>query len=236
MRLVPKAKADKIQFFQSRLPKWIENAEALGIDPAVLEELQAVTDAARAAYVESRQAKQRAQSATTRMDQLLEQMGRLGAGVVQGVRVNARRTGGGGGGGGVYPLASIPAPRKRSRLAPPGMPHRFAQALGNDGAVTLTWQCEQPRGAVGTMYSIERRDGVNGPFRFLAAVGERKFRDATIPPGTPAVVYRVQAARGKSKGPVALHTVSFGGGIPDRFATRTKKVCAVAPPGARNAA
>jgi hypothetical protein len=229
MRLVPKAKVEKIQFFQTHLPRWIENAEALGIDPAVLDELQTLADETRAAYGEQQRAKQRARSATNRLDELVKRLGTLGASVVHGVRANAMQRGN----RGAYALASIPAPRKRSRLAPPGAPYGFRQSLGQDGAVTLTWQCKHPRGAVGTTYQVERRDGASalGPYRFLAAVGDRAFRDATIPPGTPAVVYRVQASRGRSKGPVALHTVYFGGGMPDMFVMPTKKLRAVAPPG-----
>jgi hypothetical protein len=33
MRTVPRNQSPKIQFFQSRLPKWAENADQIGLNP-----------------------------------------------------------------------------------------------------------------------------------------------------------------------------------------------------------
>jgi hypothetical protein len=227
MRLVPKPKAKKILFFKVRLAKWVENAESLGVDPATLAELQGLVEAARVAHVEQRRAKQTAEAATATLNNAIARMERLGAGVVKCVRGTAGMAGN----AGVLVLASIPPKAKKSRIGPPGEPYGFKQSLGQDGAVTLTWRCKQPRGAQCTAYIVERCNSgsTRGPFRLVAHVGERTIRDATIPPGTPAVVYRIQAMRSTGRGPVAMHTVHLGGGMPDRFSMPTKKLRTTGP-------
>ena len=104
-------------------------------------------------------------------------------------------------------LAVRPTPAPRPA---PGTPNRFTVALAADGALTLRWKCNNPRGCSGTIYQVWRRIGSVGAFEYLGGAGTRAFVDATIPAGTPQVTYRIQAARSTAVGAWAQYTVSFG--------------------------
>lgn len=68
---------------------------------------------------------------------------------------------------------------------------------------------DNPSGASGTVYEVQRRIG-SGAFSFLELAGERAFEDATIPAGSSSIVYQVTAVRGKTRGQAALFLVNFG--------------------------
>jgi hypothetical protein len=104
-------------------------------------------------------------------------------------------------------LATRPTPAPRPA---PGTPNRFAVALAGDGALTLKWKCNNPRGTGGTMYQVWRRVGGTAPFEYLGGSGTKAFVDATIPAGTPQVTYQIQAVRSTAVGAWAQYTVSFG--------------------------
>jgi hypothetical protein len=205
MRLVPESNFERIQFFLTHLPGWVERAEEIGTTPEAVAELQAATEEARDALKAQQQAQMVAQSATLRMNSAIERMSRSGAAIVHQIRARAMQAG-----EGIYPLASIPAPKQASPIAPPGKPERIKASLSQDGTLTLTWRCKNPRGAVGTMYQVSRQTGVDGPFVYLATVGEKRFVDMTIPPGTTRVMYKLQAVRTTSAGAVSGHIVNFG--------------------------
>ena len=92
----------------------------------------------------------------------------------------------------------------------PGTPYRFASTVDAIGQLTLTWDCEQPRGSTGVMYVIHRRLGAAGEFAYLGHTGERRFVDAKLPVGAANVTYQVQAVRSTATGEMAEHSVNFG--------------------------
>lgn len=204
MRLVPESNVGKIQFYSSRFGPWAERAAEIGADPALVATLAGQTEAARAAYKAQRAAQQAAQAATITMNLAIEEMARTGASIVQQIRAKASTSG-----DGVYSLASISPPQNGSPIAPPGKPTQFSCALTVIGTLVLKWKCRNPRGAVGTMYHVNRRIG-DGPFQYVGCTGERKFVDATVPAGASALIYQVQGMRSTAVGPIGSHIVNFG--------------------------
>lgn len=92
----------------------------------------------------------------------------------------------------------------------PGTPYKFTATLGADGALTLDWKCNNPRGSGGTIYQVWRRLGATGEFQYLSGSGTKKFVDGTIPAGTAQVTYRIQAVRSTAVGAWAEYAVNFG--------------------------
>ena len=201
MRVVQRSYTRQVDFFHFRLARWAENAEALGILPGQLEALEVEVAEARAALNAQSQAMAAARGATARFETARKKMLRTGAAVIKRVRSSA-----GGDGKSTYPLSLIPRPEKPSKIGPPGTPCDFEHMTRQDGSIRLKWKCKQPRkGLQGTVYEVFRQTDGQGPFRFLATVGERAFVDTLVPPRVAEITYRVQAIRGKTKGPLAFY-------------------------------
>jgi hypothetical protein len=80
-------------------------------------------------------------------------------------------------------LATRPTPAPRPA---PGTPNRFAVALAGDGALTLKWKCNNPRGASGTMYQVWRRLGGAGRRGNSSTSAGRARRTSSTPRSPPA--------------------------------------------------
>ena len=104
-------------------------------------------------------------------------------------------------------VRKTPAPKGN-----PGTASNFKVALNGDGSIDLTFKVNNPAGTHGTMYQIFRRIGGEGEFEYLGGVGAKKFHDATIPAGTAAVTYKIQAVRSTAVGDWAEFNVNFGTG------------------------
>lgn len=100
-------------------------------------------------------------------------------------------------------VRKVPAPRPA-----PGQPGNFGVRLAGDGSLEVTWKCKSHGG--GTMYQCFRRDTPDGDFVFVAATGQKRLIDATIPTGTTSVTYQIQAVRSTAGGPWAQFNVTFG--------------------------
>lgn len=99
-----------------------------------------------------------------------------------------------------------------SPLPAPGSPYKFAATLAGGGAVAISWKCDNPKNASGTMYQVWRRVGAVGEFQYVGSAGKKAFVDAAIPAGTSQVTYRVQAVRSTRAGEPAEYEVAFGVG------------------------
>jgi len=205
MRLVPESNEGKIQFYQCRLAPWAEHAAELGTSDAEIAALAAKTEGAKQAVRAALAARNAARGATLRANQLIKEMETAGANVVKQIRAKAATAD-----RGVYSLALIPAPEKPSPLGALGKPKDFTVELDAMGWLTLRWKCKNPRAAVGTVYQVSRRIGTGGKFQVIGTVGERKFIDTTVPPGSGEVEYQVQAVRSTSVGPRARYQVPLG--------------------------
>jgi hypothetical protein len=206
MPVVPSKYVEKIQFFESRMAHWAEDAAEIGTTPEAVAQLDTLTGAGRAAYDAQLQAMAAAKAATATFLRTVDEMAKAGANIISQIRVKASTDG-----DDVYPKAYIPAPAKPSPIAAPGMPDQFSFELSQVGPLTLKWKCKNPKGSVGTMYQVWRRIGT-GELTYLGGVGVKKFVDDTLPAAVSDVMYQVQAVRSTKAGPMGQFNVHFGTG------------------------
>lgn len=211
MSLVPDDKRGKIQFFQTKLPRWAENAEQIGLSSEQVAEMNALTADALEAWRAQRLAQNAARVATSRLHLALDKMMNTGAAMIGLVRAKAKTSG-----EQVYVLSAIPAPSRPSPIGEPGQPEGFAAKLLQVGWIELRWKCKHPKGAVGTMYKVERAvqlagETTWGEFVYLGDSGKKKFLDTTVPAGTQSIIYRVRARRSTKTEPEATHFMRLGG-------------------------
>lgn len=96
-----------------------------------------------------------------------------------------------------------------SPLPPPGKPDKIQASVSGIGEVILTWICDNPPGARGTLFRIWRSiDG--GNLEPLGIVGKKRFVDDSLTIGFTSVEYRIQAVRSTAKGDVARFTFVVG--------------------------
>lgn len=213
MPTVPETNAARLTFYATHVPVWTANAAALGLDPAQVAALSALVGAARQATADAMAARNAARAATAAMNEAMRAMHAdpgAGADIISAIRTHAQATGD----EGVYTLAQIPAPAEPSPIGPPGRPTDFdVELVPANGALILKWKCPNPRGAEGTMYTVERQIG-NGQVVRLDTVGTKSFTDAALPAGavgTPGgVTYRVTAVRSTKRGEPGGITVNVG--------------------------
>jgi hypothetical protein len=214
MTIVPETREGKVTFYEAHLSPWAEDPASIGTTSEAVATLADLVAEARAALEDHRQAQMAARSATLRYHQAVARM-HAGTGggqwILQNIKAFAQATAD----TGVYARAQIPVPAKPGRpgsLPAPGKPYAFDAALGQIGDLTLTWKCDNPSGTVGTIYQVRRQIGMDGPFEMVGTVGDKRFLDHTIPPGTVNCMYEVTAMRSTTKGEPALHTMRFAGG------------------------
>ena len=216
MRTVPKSRAGILSYYQVHADLWVQRAAELQINPQLAAEVQALTLEARQAVLQQQQARDAARSATQRYNRIIRQLSRKGGALLSRIQVRAVSN------DSVYELAMIPRRRSKSPIPPPGQPYDHTAELCKTGALILTWKCPNDSRAEGTLYNIHRQLGDDGPMSHLACVGQKKFIDDTIPPGTPIVYYQITPRRSTGVGECATFEVKFGGGMPKegRFTPR----------------
>jgi hypothetical protein len=224
MRVVPRKKSAQIMFYMTRLAKWAQEAQALGLDPEQVASLQAKVEAARLAFNAQREAINAAQSRTLVLHNALDAMNAEGAIIIRQIRATAGSLG-----NMAYSLSQIPVPDKPSPIAPPGKPERISAELTQVGSIILRWSCKNPRGSRGTVYHVSRCIGsASGPWDFLGIAGRKKYEDATLPPGVAMASYKIQSFRSTALGAHTLHSVNLGGvgrglPVPENMQLATKK-------------
>lgn len=206
MRIVPKTLTEKVQFYQDHLSCFTDNASAIGLNGDEVATLASKTQAAREALRAQAAAQNAARAATLAANLAVEELGSLGASMILKIRATAEATNN----PGVYSLAEIPPTASGSPIAAPGTPSRHTITLAGNGSLLLKWKCANPRGSVGTMYLISRRIGGEAEFVPIAVVGQKQFRDETIPAGATAITYQVRAIRSTKQGAAAEFNVNFG--------------------------
>ena len=205
MRLMPEISSGKVEFCVTHLPPWAENAVAIGSSEEAIDDLQAKTDAAKAAILAQNQARDAARSATLAARMAVDAMAAASAAIILQVRSKAETAG-----VEVYVLASLPPPADPSPIAAPGKPDDFGVALQQNGTLMLRWKCRNPRGSAGTLYQVYRRLSAEGKFEYLGSTGKKKYLDASIPEGTSNVTYQIQAVRSTAVGVFGEFNVNFG--------------------------
>lgn len=203
MPLLPFQYAARISFFQSRLALWTAEATGIGTTSAAVTALSAAVADATTALSDQETKQNAAKGATLALKDALEAMDNLGMIIVEQVRTKARTT------PGVYALSNIPEPATPSPRPAPGTPYEPKLILEQDGALTITFKCNNG-GNSGTMYQVYRRNGPTEPYAIIGGTGKREFTDETIPAGATQLTYKIQAVRSTRKGAWAEFNVNFG--------------------------
>jgi hypothetical protein len=219
MTIVPETRIGKITFYQVHLPVWAQDPASIGLTPEAVADVQQLTDEAREAYRAHYAAQMQARTATAKFHQAVRRMHaggdgvvRSGAALLQTIKTYAQNTGD----PGVYQRAQIAAPSKPGRpgsAAAPGTPYGFRTNLWQTGELELTWKCKNPDGAAGIVYQVKRKLD-DGPLTIVGTVGDKKFLDELLPPGTKQCTYQVTAMRSTGKGASASHIIWLGNAYP----------------------
>lgn len=206
MGVVPADRMEKIAYFRAHILPWSSNAVAIGLTSAMVTTLDSQVKSAEDLLIAANTAREASKAATKAWYSAVSLMGTTGSSYMTAIRAKAETTNN----PNVYTLAQIPPPSAGSPVGPPGMPFMFRVGLAANGAVTLTWKCNNPANASGTVYEVRRRNvGSTGAFTFIGAVGSRTFTDDTVPSG-PGVTYQVTGVRSTSRGEPAQVNVNFG--------------------------
>ncbi len=213
MGVIPNTRIGKIEFYEAHLAAWATNAADIGLDPAAVLAFQTLVSNARTGYLDAEMAREASKAATQNFYIETDAMAAVGSSLIRAIRNYAESNDD----PSVYTLAQIPAPAEPGPVGPPGQPYEFIVGLAATGALGLKWKCDNPAGASGTVYEIQRRLGT-GPFEFVGVPGERTFEDSTIPAGSSSIVYQITAVRSKTRGQPAQFLVNFGTGGATAFA------------------
>ena len=105
----------------------------------------------------------------------------------------------------VYSAASTPGPTPA-----PGRPSNFRTELLEDGALRISFDCDNPSRVQGVTYKVERQDEPQGPLAFVTNAKGREFTDAGIPAGSAVIYYRVTAQTSTRDGDAGGVTIRYG--------------------------
>ncbi len=210
MSTIPQSYPAAIDWTIDHLANWPNDPTEIGLDAARVLELTQLKDVAAAALANARQLDDDKKAAFEAYNNAAKAMRDYASQSVGIIRSFAKASDDP---SAVYSLAQIPAPAEPSPAPAPGVPFGFNVNLLQDGAIELSFECDNG-GEGGVSYEVRRRDGTGqtAPFNFVLNATERRFVDDTIPPGTPTVTYRIVAFRTTGRGNPAVFLVSFGAG------------------------
>lgn len=206
---IPETKSGQLDFFETRITPWTENAARIGLVAGQTTELSSRIDAARAAYDAAQAAKLTLAALIETQDAALGAMTEYGSQLVQTIRAYAKQTGS----AAVYATALINPPKDPTPI-PPFPASNLTYELTTSGALTLSWD---GRLSTGTSYILERaffgQQGQPLPFEAIAFVDGLSYTDNSIPNGTGNILYQVKALKGEvTTQPTAPIFVRFGTG------------------------
>ncbi len=196
-------------FYKTHLEKWQENAAEIGISEEDVAAMADLVEQARAAYNEQKQKQNAARSATIKLQGAQKKMNNFGRNLILRMRATAQIEG-----DPVYAKASLPLPKKASPVGEPGEPKNFKMKMDPAiGTLALSWKCENPVNASGTIYIVSRSVN-NGALEQLGMTGKKKFVDTSLPKGSTYITYQVRAMRGGTVGPIGTYVVNFSFSAP----------------------
>lgn len=208
MAIVPPSNIGKVEFYETHLTPWTNNAAAIGLSLPEIAALSLATTGARTAYNTMIAARAAAKAATqsfyTKVSDMHSAPGK-GSDMIDTIKNFAQTNDD----PNVYTLAQIPPPASGGVVPPPGTPFDFRVGLRQDGSLELKWKCNNPTGASGTVYEIMRSIS-GGAMAFVDNAGEKLFVDATVPPNAGPVTYQITGVRTTVRGSPAQFTVQFG--------------------------
>ncbi|MEQ9096821.1 MAG: hypothetical protein RIE32_11220 [Phycisphaerales bacterium] len=212
---IPEQAGKAIAWCQAMATRWSEHKAILRLTDEEVQELAALAETAAQARRELQQARNQYRAAAGMSRVATAAMRAHAGGLLARIRAVARtsaspQT--------IYSAARVPAPDTRSPLPAPGRAERFdVQLVGPTGTLKIDFACKHPRGVRGVTYRVDRSlwsgqsSGRGTPFEFFTTARKRSFTDASIPPGTVVVIYKVTAQTSTKDGPVAIHMVRLAG-------------------------
>lgn len=208
-RTIPDTKPGQLDFFETRINAWVDNAAAIGLTLTQTSDLAGLLSTSRASYDSAQSAKQALKGLIEVQDQDLAALVAYGSQLVQTIRAYAQLTGD----AQVYATAQID-PRKAPEAIPPFPASNLTYALKTSGALELSWD---GRLSTGTSYILERSifsaEGQPSAFEPIAYVGALSYVDTGVPAGTAQALYQVKALKGsETTDPSAPILVRFAPG------------------------
>jgi hypothetical protein len=191
MSVTPNQLLQRLEFYEQRVPVWVENAATIGLSIEQSGQAESLVQACRSAYDNALAKRIQAKAATVLQDEAFEAMDTFGAQMIKIIRAFGIATDD----PAVFATALIPEPKKPSPIAPVN-PSNVTFNLDTNGELEVRWD---GRTFAGTSYLVDRStwDGAGQPTGFarIATVSERRFVDKTVPLGTVTATYRVSALK-----------------------------------------
>lgn len=209
---IPEQAGRAIRWCQAMATRWSEHKAILRLTDEEVQELAALAEAAAQARRELHQARNQYRAAAGMSRVATAAMRAHAGGLLARIRAVARTSQNP---RAVYSAAHVLEPDKRSPTPAPGRATRFdVRLVGQSGTLRIDFECPHPRGVRGVTYRVDRllwSQGASTDFEFLTTARKRSFTDASVPPGTVVVIYKVTAQTSTKDGPVAIHMVRLAG-------------------------
>lgn len=206
MPVIPATRLEQLEFSEAHLPIFGTTPTAIGLTAAQVSTLSALTDTARKDYDAALSARQASKAATEAMYASVGNMRTQLADMVRSIKTFAEASANP---ASVYSMAQIPAPQSPSEVPPPGTPFDFRVEILQNGALRITWKCDNPEGTSGTIYEVFR-GAVGSTLSYVGSSGIKEFVDDTLPRSAVPISYQFTAVRSTRRGDPAVLTVSFG--------------------------
>jgi hypothetical protein len=204
-QIVPTSRLGKLSFYEAHLSPWAVNAAALNFSVDQINDITALTDAARAAYTAKEAAADAAKAATEAFYESVANMHNLGSGLISSVKTKAKLDDN----PGLYQLAQIPSPADPVPAGDPVAPTALSATLEPGGAIGLSWE-----GSVAQrqFFSVWRSVGQSQQQAVqIGSVAAKSFIDNGVQRGTEQAIYYVRAQRdNRISQPSQLLVVYFG--------------------------
>lgn len=207
-KVLPNGYAAQLQWFATRLPKWLSDPAAIGLSPSQVAGLAALLDEAQDHQRQARALRIAAKSATARANTSASTVRERGGVLIKTIKAFAESTQD----PEVWARAQIPPPLPRSTSPAPDMPSHVSLQLQTAGAVQVRWKARRAAPHTGVSFVVYRRLDTESSYSLCGISGVREFIDDSIPPGTVCATYMVQAVRSNLKSPLSEPTgINFAG-------------------------
>ena len=186
--MIPNTILARLQWWEARAPLWKADPEVLGLTDEMASQIDAAVTAARTAYEAAQAARNTAKAKTLTQKSKFNILDDSGADGIRYIRAFAASRATQTERDAVFAAALIDPPAPPTPAGPPVPPEDVVGDPNADGTVTLKWKGST---ANQTFFTVWRRTGNNTTWQQVGSVASKKFIDATVPRGTPSVVYTI---------------------------------------------
>jgi hypothetical protein len=203
---IPDPRQAQIVWFETHLPRWIDDPEKFGLDAQQVGELKDIVHQTRTAWDTARAARQAAKDATVNQQQMLKLLGQRGREAVNVIKATIELRGD----ASLWGHAGLQPPDPRGTSGTPNAPFELAAHIDSIGNITLTWKARHPKGVASCVYLVYRSIG-SGPDEFVGTAEGKRFEDRSVPTGVKMISYTITAQRGRKRSePSPRYVLSFG--------------------------